>query len=171
MAPRLPAPSPPPAPPPLKRGHNARSRGPPNHFPSWNSFSFVLKVNKIGQQGKYFYSRKNEARYTGAFCRGRVERQYGFGRGSAEQILQLRMLQSVTRRMQDGSKRAEEKCTFRDIEDESGSDNRPSHVVCCLLFLIYKRKHRAKRKITISSHISWERENQWPAHVTVIADI
>lgn len=56
-----PPPSPPclyPPPPPLKRGHNARSRGPPNHFPSWNSFSFVLKVNKIGQQGKYFYSRK-----------------------------------------------------------------------------------------------------------------
>lgn len=31
---------------------------PPNHLRSWNSFSFVLKVNKTGQQCKYFHSRK-----------------------------------------------------------------------------------------------------------------
>lgn len=58
-----------------------------------------------------------------------METQYGFGRGSAEQILQVQMLQSVTRRMQDGSKCVEEKRMFRDIEDESGSDNRLSHTV------------------------------------------
>lgn len=31
---------------------------PLNHLQSWNSFSFVLKLNKMGQQCKYFHSRK-----------------------------------------------------------------------------------------------------------------
>lgn len=45
-------------PPPLKLGHNAAGRAAKSPFGSWNSFSFVLKVNKIGQQCKYFHSRE-----------------------------------------------------------------------------------------------------------------
>lgn len=85
----------------------------PNHLRSWNSFSFVLKVNKIGQQCKYFYSRKRSQTHR---CIAEAERGGNMVLASEEACAMFQPSRSFKFNLSPNARRVERVCELYMVE-------------------------------------------------------